>query len=43
VLVLDEIGAELQYPFSPRSLNHLPLDEICATIERNLLEHADRQ
>ena len=43
VLVLDEIGAELQYPFSPRSLNHLPLDEICAAIESNLLELAERQ
>ncbi|HEV3003904.1 MAG TPA: bestrophin family ion channel [Pirellulales bacterium] len=42
ILALDEIGAELQYPFSPRSLNHLPLDEICSTIERNLLELAER-
>ena len=37
LLALDEIGAELQQPFSTASLNHLPLDEICATIERNLL------
>ncbi len=37
MLALDEIGAELQQPFSTASLNHLPLDEICATIERNLL------
>jgi putative membrane protein len=37
ILALDEIGAELQQPFSTASLNHLPLDEICATIERDLL------
>lgn len=37
ILALDEIGAELQQPFSKASLNYLPLDEICATIERNLL------
>lgn len=38
ILALDEIGAELQQPFSTDSLNHLPLDEICATIEHNLME-----
>jgi putative membrane protein len=37
ILALDEIGVELQNPFSPRRLNHLPLDEICETIERNLM------
>lgn len=37
LLALDEIGVELQRPFSTASLNHLPLDELCATIERNLL------
>ncbi|HWB13069.1 MAG TPA: bestrophin family ion channel [Pirellulales bacterium] len=42
ILALDEIGAELQQPFSTASLNHLPLDEICATIEGNLLAHLDR-
>jgi hypothetical protein len=30
------IGAELQYPFSPQSLNHLPLDVICSMIEHSL-------
>lgn len=35
---LDEIGSELQNPFSPRNLSHLPLNEICKTIERNILE-----
>lgn len=35
---LDEIGAELQNPFSPRNLSHLPLDEICSSITKNILE-----
>jgi len=34
---LDEIGAELQNPFSPRNLSHLPLDQICKNIEQNVL------
>lgn len=34
---LDEIGAELQNPFSPRNLSHLPLDNICKTISNNVL------
>jgi putative membrane protein len=37
LLAVDKIGNELQFPFSPDSLNHLPLDEICATIEQNLM------
>ena len=37
VLALDQIGVELQQPFATRSLNHLPLDDICRTIENNLL------
>ena len=37
VLMLDQLGIELQQPFATRSLNHLPLDEICRTIENNLL------
>lgn len=37
VLALDQIGLELQRPFSTRSLNHLPLDDICRTIENNLM------
>jgi putative membrane protein len=36
LLLLDEVGIELQDPFSLRSLSHLPLDDISATIERNL-------
>jgi putative membrane protein len=34
---LDEIGAELQNPFSPRNLSHLPLDVICRTIAGNVM------
>jgi putative membrane protein len=37
LLSLDQIGIELQDPFSQSNLSHLPLDDICATIERNLL------
>ena len=37
VLALDRIGIELQQPFSTGSLNHLPLHDICQTIEQNLL------
>jgi ion channel-forming bestrophin family protein len=34
---LDEIGAELQNPFSSRNLSHLPLDGICRNIAGNVL------
>lgn len=37
LLALDEIGSELQQPFLKSSLNHLPLDAICARIEADLL------
>jgi len=37
LLSLDQIGVELQNPFSKKRLSHLPLGDICATIERNLL------
>lgn len=37
LLSLDRIGAELQNPFLQSNLSHLPLDEISATIERNIL------
>lgn len=41
---LDEIGAELQNPFSPRNLSHLPLVGICNTIEGNVLSlESDRE
>lgn len=36
LLAIDEIGVQLQNPFAVERLSHLPLDEISATIERNL-------
>ncbi len=41
LLAIDKIGTELQDPFSRDSLNHLPLDDICATIEGNLTSMLD--
>ena len=38
IFSLDQIGVELQNPFSEERLSHLPLNEICQTIERNILE-----
>lgn len=32
---LDQLGVELQNPFSKNNLSHLPLDDICQTIESN--------
>jgi putative membrane protein len=37
LLALDEIGDALQAPFSARTPSHLPLDQICRTIEDDLL------
>ncbi len=37
ILALDQIADDLQHPFSTRSINHLPLDAITATIEGDLL------
>jgi putative membrane protein len=37
LLAIDKIGTELQNPFLSSGLSRLPLDDICATIERNLL------
>jgi putative membrane protein len=36
LLSLDQIGIELQSPFSRERLSHLPLDEISANIENNV-------
>jgi putative membrane protein len=36
-LSIDQTGMELQQPFATRNLSHLPLDEICHNLERNLL------
>lgn len=38
LLALDRIGMELQNPFDRRRVDFLPLDSICMTIEKNLLE-----
>lgn len=35
---LDQIGVELQNPFSIENLSHLPLNDICNTIENNVIE-----
>lgn len=35
---LDQIGIELQNPFSEQNLSHLPLDTVCNTIEANIKE-----
>ncbi len=37
LLSLDQIGIELENPFSTSNLSHLPLDEISAAIEANVL------
>jgi ion channel-forming bestrophin family protein len=37
ILSLDDIGTELQNPFSTRNVGHLALDQVCETIEGNLL------
>ena len=37
ILVVDYIGVALQNPFHPTDLGHLPLEDICATIEGDLL------
>ena len=36
LISLDQIGIELQNPFSKTNVSHLPLDQISATIETNL-------
>lgn len=36
LLSLDRIGYELQNPFAQDRLSHLPLDDVCATIEKNV-------
>ncbi len=38
LLSLDRIGMELQNPFDTCRIDFLPLDSICMTIEKNLLE-----
>ncbi len=43
IVSLDHIGVELQNPFAKENLNHLPLDDICRTIEGNLLGLLDAE
>lgn len=43
LLSLDQISVELQNPFSQRRLSHLPLNDICSTIQKNLLALIDLQ
>lgn len=38
LLSLDQIGLELQNPFSIDNLSHLPLNDICKTIENDVAE-----
>lgn len=40
---LDQIGVELQNPFSINNLSHLPLNDICRTIENNVMEIQTKQ
>ncbi|MFN4140794.1 bestrophin family protein, partial [Aestuariivirga sp.] len=37
LLAIDQIAAELENPFSKRNLSHLPLEDIAATVEGNVL------
>ena len=37
VLVIDQLGIELQQPFATGSINNLPLETICSNLEKNLL------
>ena len=43
LLSLDQISVELQNPFCRSRLSHLPLNDICATIQKNLLGMLDLQ
>ncbi len=36
LIALDQIGVELQNPYARSNLSHLPLNDICLTIEQNL-------
>lgn len=42
LFALDQIGVELQNPFSDKNLSHLPLDKICNTIRQDVLAIFDR-
>lgn len=42
LLSLDQIGLELQNPFSIENLSHLPLNDICNTIKKDIAELANQ-
>jgi putative membrane protein len=42
ILMLEQIGAELQNPFVTRTISHIDIERLCLTIERNLMA-ADRR
>jgi putative membrane protein len=42
ILAIDQIGVELQNPFDTNNLGHLPLDDITANIEGDLLALLDQ-
>lgn len=39
---LDQIGIELQNPFAVDNLSHLPLNDICSTLKKDIAEIANR-
>jgi putative membrane protein len=43
LLSLDQISVELQNPFSEENLSHLPLDNICQTIQTNILDLVEQK
>ena len=43
LLALDQLGVELENPFSTDNLSHLPLEGIANTIEGNLLGLLDAE
>ena len=43
LLALDQISVELQNPFSQSRVSHLPLDDICRTIQTNVLALLDEE
>jgi putative membrane protein len=43
LLALDQISVELQNPFSQSRVSHLPLDDICRTIQTNVLAMLDEE
>ena len=42
ILSLEQIGAELQNPFVPTSLSHLPLDALCEALQGEIMATAAR-